>query len=177
MKKSLPLLFLLASFAAGAAANPHVNAGVATTINNFNELTYSHVSLLLPSRDEYRPGWLPSSWALSYGRLERDGDTSSLLMAGPLWHFDFLTSACNCFFSAGISLTHLFDPEFYDQKRDRSESFGSHTQFTTRLAFGWYLDRQRQWSMSWNFRHISNGGLSEVNPGADFLGLDLQVSY
>ncbi|HLU61743.1 MAG TPA: acyloxyacyl hydrolase [Gammaproteobacteria bacterium] len=178
MKNILPLVILLAGLSGAAGASPEINTGVATTINNFNELTFSHVAVQLPiAPDPYREWWRPDTWSVGYGRLSRDGNASNMLMLGPLWRFDFLETVCNCFLDAGVSLTHLFEPDFYNEKRDRWESFGSHTQFTTRLGFGWYLDRQRQWAMSWNFSHISNGGLSEVNPGADFVGMELQFRY
>lgn len=179
-RQSLAALRVVTALALLTGVSPlqgehQVVVGSATTINKFHDLTYHHVALAVPIERTTR--WQPTAWTFGVGAFNRDGDAATVYSVGPTWLWDSTVTACRCFINAGISLVYLEQREFHDHVKLRWEDFGKDVQFMTRLSLGWYLDSNRNWSMEASIMHVSNGGLDEVNPGADFVGVDLQFGY
>lgn len=167
------ILFIqLLAFPAFTAVAADFRVGSATTVNKFNDLVYHHVDLAFPV-DPGGGAWSPTAWTAGIGVFERNEDTSSVYTFGPVWRFE---NSRRGFVEAAFSLTYLGHPRFRDGDGGRDD-FGQHLQFMSRLSLGMYLDRAQSWSVDAGFMHVSNGGLSETNPGADFFSLEMRVAY
>lgn len=165
------LIFLSATlFVAPTAMAQDIRIGSATTVGNFNDLVYHHATMAFPVAESR--GWMPDAWTVGIGTFQLNDDTSSVYTFGPAWHFD---DTRGYFIDAAFSLTYLEHPRF--RNAGRVDDFGQHLQFMSRLALGLYLDQGRSWSIEAGFLHVSNGGLSETNPGADFFSVDMQFLY
>ena len=174
MRRAIPVLALLIA-ARPLFAENQVVVGSATTINKFHDLAYHHVALAVPTA--HAAQWQPAAWVFGVGAFNRDGDAAAVYSVGPAWRWDSTATVCRCFIHAGVSLVYLEQREYHDHVKLRWEDFGKDLEFMTRLSLGWYLDSDRNWSIEAGVLHVSNGGLGEINPGADFVGVDLQFGY
>lgn len=170
--KLLKLLFFISAalFVAPAAGAPDLRVGVATTVGNFNDLVYQHATMAFPAT--HSRGWRPDAWTVGVGTFQRNDDISSVYTFGPAWRFD---GARGYFIDAAFSVAYLGHHRFRDG--NHVDDFGQHLQFVSQLSLGFHLDRAQNWSVEAGFMHISNGGLSETNPGADFFSVDMQFLY
>lgn len=169
------LLLVVAS--APCAGSQQVVFGSATSVNNFHGMTYHHASLLFPFSSSAAAGWRPDAWAAGVGFFRRDGDDAMVYTFGPVWRQDDPFARCRCFIDAGISVAYLGQRVFFDHVKQRNEDFGNDLEFMSRVSLGWYMGSTRQWSMKLNVLHVSNGGLSDVNPGADLVGINVQAEF
>lgn len=169
-------VFLLIAGSPTCAFAQQLVVGSATTVNNFHGLSYHHASLLFPVRDS-AGSWRPDAWAAGVGFFRRDGDDAAVYTFGPVWRHDHPFARCRCFLDAGISVAYLEQREFFDSVKLRDEDFGNDLQFMSRVSLGWYLESSRAWSVELNVLHVSNGGLSDINPGADLVGVNLQAEF
>lgn len=170
-------VLLLAVAIAPCARAQQVAFGSAASVNNFHGLTYHHASLLFPLSPSAAAGWRPDAWAAGIGAFRRDGDDATVYTFGPVWRLDDPLARCRCFIDAGISLAYLGQRAFFDRVKQRDEDFGSDLEFMSRASLGWYIDARRQWSMKLNVLHVSNGGLSDVNPGVDLVGINIEAEF
>lgn len=63
----------------------------------------------------------------------------------------------------GIVMSGGIYPTYIGRSKFGAEDFGESFQFTS--AFGINLTFYRHWTMGYRFQHMSNGGLSNENPG------------
>lgn len=166
---------VLVCAAQGANAAHRASVSSATAVTHFHDLTFHQATLAFPVA--HARGWTPDVWVAGVGTLRRNGEESTLLSFGPAWRWYDVAPGCRCFLDAGISVAYLDQARFHNPFDLDVEDFGRQTQFVSRVALGWSLDPADRWSVAVQFLHISNGGLSDVNPGADFLGLDVQFYY
>lgn len=164
------LFFLSFLWVFPATGAQEIRIGSATAVSNFNDLVYHHATMRFHATDSR--GWRPEAWTAGVGVFQRNGDSSSVYTFGPAWRLDGLRGY---FVDAAFSVTYLDHHRF--REAGGVEDFGQNVQFMSRLSVGIYLDRARSWSLETGFLHVSNGGLSETNPGADFFSVDMLVRY
>ena len=83
------------------------------------------------------------------------------ISVSPILHYQVTKPNWPDFFEIGVGLTHISDAHW----KPRND-MGSHLLFADRIGVGYCLGTTE---ISLNFFHISNGGLSKPNPGADMI--------
>ena len=80
----------------------------------------------------------------------------------PILHYQLNSeSRLPDFFEVGVGVTHISETHWKPYN-----DMGSHLLFADRISAGYYLGTTE---ISLNFFHISNGGLTKPNPGADMI--------
>lgn len=176
MRVSLAALFVMAVFPAlAAAAEQRVSVGSGQALRKFNDLEHHELTYSLPWPARADDGWIPDELRFGAGLFQRDGEQGHIFSLGPAWRRNLDLPGCRCFFDTGIVLAWLDRPRFYNSYTGEVENFGEEWQFISHLAFGWQVDRE--WAVAVSLQHVSNGGLSDVNPGTEFLVLEIQYVY
>lgn len=91
----------------------------------------------------------------SVGVLWEDNDPSFLTRIGPL--LDLTIDDSPVHFIFGTSAAFLVDEKF------GRLDLGSHYQFISSAGFDWYFTDD--WVLGYRWQHISNAGLTDINPG------------
>ena len=75
----------------------------------------------------------------------------------------------------GVVISGGIYPTYIGKSTFGSEDFGESFQFTS--AFGINLTFYRHWTMGYRFQHMSNGGISNENPGLNTHMLELGYRF
>jgi hypothetical protein len=133
-----------------------LRAGVGDSRNNESFSQYeAYVTFSLPWK--WRPGhdWVIGSFiGVNAGAVTCEG-TGFIGSVGPGVYI--LTPAESVTLSAGIYPTYIGQSIF------GNEDFGDTFQFTS--AVGVNLNFYQHWTIGYRFQHMSNGGISDQNPG------------
>jgi hypothetical protein len=77
--------------------------------------------------------------------------------------------------TGGVVVTAGIYPTYIGKSTFGEEDFGASFQFTS--AFGINLTFYRHWTMGYGFQHMSNGGISNENPGLNTHMLELGYRF
>ncbi|MEM7282215.1 MAG: acyloxyacyl hydrolase [Pseudomonadota bacterium] len=109
-------------------------------------------------------------WELATGVFSSPANTRAYVSLGPVWRFSF-RRAPSSFLEFGFSPTYIAGSTFGDR------DLGGNLQFTSSVAVGKKFGLEEKWSLSLRAQHTSNGGLDELNPGLDMIGLNIQYRF
>ena len=178
MKASHVAAMLAASVAlysgAASSAERRVGIGTVNAITQFHDVSHHRISYSHPWSSE--PGtsaWYPEMIRVSMGLLWRNGEHARLYSAGPVWRWKATKLNCNCYLEAGLGAGFLSNPIFHNPRNGEYQNFGNRLQFVTNGGLVWVLGDSQEWELAFGLQHISNGGIGQVNPGADFVGIDI----
>ena len=107
---------------------------------------------------------------LAVGGIEGNNGTSPFISYGPVWRWKAFSPAS--FVELGFSPTYITEDQFSDDS-----NIGGHIHFTSSVAVGRRFGERRNTEFALRVQHTSNGGLEEVNPGLDLIGLNLVVNF
>lgn len=141
--------------AIGGVTRPVLNA---PSFNSFRtSLTWDTDYFALESDNYQRSVRFETALGLNHTYAKDIKDFS----VSPILHYQIKKPNWPDFFELGIGVTHISDAHWKPY-----QDMGSHLSFADRIGFGYNLGTTE---ISLNFFHISNGGLSEPNPGADMI--------
>jgi len=103
----------------------------------------------------------------SLGLLGKDDDLGFLARLGPLLDVTFDDSPIHLMLGTSAAFVA-------DQKFGRLD-LGSHYQFISSVGFDWHF--AGDWVFGYRWQHISNGGLTETNPGLNLNTLSLAYRF
>lgn len=119
--------------------------------------------------------WAWSTWGgtntslrLSFeaGRFLTASETRYFVSLGPSIRIVNDRWRAPLFIDLGLTPTVIGGSTYGDQ------DLGTSLNFTSHIGLGIKLGRTRQQEIRLRYQHISNGGLGDVNPGVDMIGLD-----
>lgn len=117
------------------------------------------------------PKWLEADrLELAFGGIEGNVGTSPFISYGPVWRWQAFSP--NGFVELGFSPTLIGDDQFSEDS-----DLGGHVHFTSSFAVGRTFGEDDETELALRLQHTSNGGLEEINPGLDLLGLSLVVNF
>lgn len=174
--RPIPILTLLATMLAtpvGAELQfDSLGVSLGDSVKNFGGL--QHIALTTSLRHSKSPAHflLPASWHLSVGHMVRGDDDAFLVSFGPTLQFNFgASNSYRWFVELGSHPTWLSDSVF------EGKDLGGKLHFMSRLGLGAYLNDHRSASIMIDYRHISNAGLENTNPGIDLVSLSLTFHF
>lgn len=100
---------------------------------------------------------------LAAGIIDTPDETRGFVSLGPVWRFP--ADADRTYIELGFAPTLLTGSTFGEQ------DMGGVLQFTSSAELGITLGRQGRAHLALHFKHTSNGGLHDINPGMDVIGL------
>lgn len=124
---------------------------------------------------DFRTPWAWSTWGetttslrLSFeaGRFLRNSEKRYFASFGPGIRIASDRWEAPLFLDLGLSPTVIGGSTYGDGNLGRSLNFTSH------IGVGMKFGRTKQHEVKLRYQHISNGGLDEVNPGVNMIGLD-----
>ncbi len=107
-----------------------------------------------------------SSLSLELGRFSRSSEDRNFISIGPSIRLTNDNWRKPFFVDLGLS------PTVIDGSRYGDKEFGTSFNFTSHVALGMRFGKQKNHSVRLRYEHISNGGLDEVNPGINMIGID-----
>ena len=107
-----------------------------------------------------------SRLTLDVGRLRDEEMQRSFASFGPTVRIMRERSRVPLFLDLGLS------PTVIDGVKYGAEDLGTSFNFTSHIGVGMVLGGNRQHEIKVRFQHTSNGGIDEINPGVDMLGID-----
>lgn len=111
------------------------------------------------------PLWLRAHHTeIAVGGIQNADDSRPFLSIGPVWRWGREDQS--------VFVEFGFSPTFIGGSRFGDRDMGGNVHFTSSLSIGHTFGRFRQAALSLRLQHISNGGLSDTNPGMDMLGLN-----
>ena len=151
-------------------ANAPVNAGemipelrVATALGN-----QSDVHMISAAWYGDVPGWTRASrLEYSVGAINDADQSSGFVFVGPVWELIGGGRPTYLEFSLG--------PTLLSGSTIDGRELGGNFHFRSALALGRTFGARRNMHLALRVSHISNGGLRELNPGLDFIGLSFTV--
>ncbi len=116
------------------------------------------------------PVWLRAHHTeVAVGGIQNADDSRPFLSIGPVWRWG--REDQSVFVEFGFSPTVIGGSRFADR------DMGGNVHFTSSLSIGHIFGRFRQAALALRPQHISNGGLSDTNPGMDMLGLNFAFNF
>lgn len=124
---------------------------------------------------DFRTPWAWSTWgetttslrlSLEAGRFLRNSEKRYFASFGPGIRIASDRWEAPLFLDLGLSPTVIGGSTYGDGNLGRSLNFTSH------IGVGMKFGRTKQHEVKLRYQHISNGGLDEVNPGVNMIGLD-----
>lgn len=176
LRRSIATLTFTLGLSALAHAAPYVQLEAGTG----DDLDVWGLSVGVPSKYEWpraNGGGLSLDWQ---ARLQRwhstDGSNVNreLWIAGfmPVWRWTFSDSqGLRPYVEAGIGVNAL------SQRRIGAKYMGSNFQFNEILGAGLMFGPAQRYRVSLDLQHVSNGGLTDENPGATFGTLGFQARF
>ena len=164
----------------GLSALAHAAPYVQLEAGSGDDLDVVGLSVGVPSKYEWpraKGGALSVDWQ---ARLQRwhstDGSNVNreLWIAGfmPVWRWTFSdTQGLRPYVQAGIGINAL------SQRRIGAKYMGSNFQFNEVLGAGVMFGPAQRYRVSLDLQHVSNGGLTDENPGATFATLGFQARF
>lgn len=104
---------------------------------------------------------------LAVGPVLSSGGNEVFASFGPVWRTPLVND--RYFAEVGIAPTFISGSTF------RGRDLGGHLHFTSFVSTGVRFGGRN--ALSLRVQHISNGGLSETNPGMDMVGLEYSFSF
>ncbi|RYY74797.1 MAG: acyloxyacyl hydrolase [Gammaproteobacteria bacterium] len=142
-------------FAVGSVSRPSLDAPL---INSFRAGFSWDTDYLQSQGDDYfRTLRIETSVGLNRTHEKDIKDIG----VSPILHYKLKRSNWPDFIEIGVGITHISETHWKPYN-----DMGSHLQFADRISAGYYVGTTE---ISFNLYHISNGGLSRPNPGADML--------
>jgi hypothetical protein len=133
-----------------------LRAGISDQRNEESFSKYeAYATFSLPWRWSSEQGWILGTFIGINAGVVRSGDSSFIGSVGPGLYL--MTPIEGVVISGGIYPTYIRQSKF------GAEDFGDSFQFTS--AFGINVTFYRHWIMGYRFQHMSNGGISDENPG------------
>ncbi len=176
IRRTIPILTLLAMMLAtpvGAELQfDSLGVRLADSVKKFGGL--HHIALTTSLRHSKSPSHflLPDSWDLSVGRMARGADDAFFVSFGPTLRFKLGGSnPYRWFVDLGSHPTWLSNSVF------EGKDLGGKFHFMNHLGLGAYLNDHRSASIMIDYRHISNAGLDNTNPGIDLVSLSLNFHF
>ena len=134
----------------------------------FNNLEQS--AIVIKTRDSGIPYMEHLEFAS--GELSNGEDHSTFFSVGPTWRFNKrIASSGLAFIEFGTSPTWISSDNFDNR------ALGGNLYFTSNVQLGMHFGYRREVTLSLRVHHISNGGMSSKNPGADMVGLELSYVF
>ena len=124
---------------------------------------------------DFRTPWAWSTWGetttslrLSFeaGRFLRESENRYFASLGPSVRIASDRWKAPLFLDLGLSPTVIGGSNYGD------EDLGTTLNFTSYIGIGMKFGRTKRHEVRLRYQHISNGGLDEVNPGVNMIGLD-----
>ena len=100
------------------------------------------------------------------GNIAGDVDNSPFLSYGPVWRWDAILGIG--FVEFGFSPTYVGESRFSNER-----DLGGNFHFTSDVTLGTHFGRRDSVEFALRIQHISNGGLEEINPGLDLVGISM----
>ena len=101
---------------------------------------------------------------LVVGTIATSQESRLFVSLGPVWQLPIVNRSM--FFELGISPTFIGGSSF--NQRD----LGGNFHFTSSASIGAIFGARENISVALRIQHISNGGISGINPGMDMIGLN-----
>lgn len=115
------------------------------------------------------PSWTRASrFEYSTGIISGSESSRAFAFAGPVWQVSDRTRRLYAEFS--------FGPTLLDGSRIDGRELGGNFHFRSALALGMRVGKGDSTRIALRVSHISNGGLSDPNPGIDFVGLSFATA-
>ncbi len=116
------------------------------------------------------PAWLRADrMEFAVGTLTTSDETEAFASFGPVWRFQLGDG--RFFGEYGFSPTLLSGSTF------NGRELGGKFHFTSSATIGLTFGRSEQMSLAARWQHTSNGGLDDVNPGLDMLGINFSYRF
>lgn len=116
------------------------------------------------------PVWLRAHHTeIAVGGIQNADDSRPFLSIGPVWRWGGEDQS--------VFVEFGFSPTFIGGSRFADRDMGGNVHFTSSLSIGHKFGRFRQAALALRLQHISNGGLSDTNPGMDMLGLNFAFNF
>ncbi len=128
----------------------------------------SHYALVFHGRPPRR--LFAERMELSIGTLSAADADRWFVSYGAVWR---LPRRWMPFVRDAVHLDFGFSPTWIAGSTVNGRDLGGNLHFTSSLSVGGYLNARRTLELSARIQHTSNGGLNNVNPGLDMLGLSL----
>lgn len=106
---------------------------------------------------------------LAVGSISSDTSDRAFVSFGPVWRFPFARE------TAFVDLG--FSPTLISGSRFNGRDLGGNFHFTSSVSIGMTFGRQQAIALALRAQHTSNGGLSDVNPGIDMVGLNFTFNF
>jgi lipid A 3-O-deacylase len=160
-----------ASFA-GADENKWNTVGVRAGITDQNSTKFfskyeAYAAFSLPWKWRSERGWILAAFIEINAGFVRSEQNAFIGSIGP--GFFIHTPFKGVVIAAGIY------PTYIGRSRFGTEDFGESFQFTSEIGFN--LNFCRNWTMGYRYQHMSNGGISNENPGLNTHMLELGYRF
>lgn len=106
---------------------------------------------------------------LAIGQIASASSDRAFISFGPVWRVPF--AGDTAFVDLGFSPTLISGSEF------NGRDLGGNFHFTSSISIGTTFGRQQSVAVSLRAQHISNGGLSDTNPGIDMVGINFSFNF
>ena len=125
---------------------------------------------------DFRLPWLWSPWTnvsaspkltFEVGRFVRESESRFFASLGPTLRLANDQWRIPVFMDLGLSPTVIDGSSYGDR------DFGTSFNFTSHIALGLRFGQAKNHVVKFRYQHISNGGLDEVNPGVNMIGVDV----
>lgn len=142
---------------------------ISSARNNFDGLSQQGIFA------DFRTPWAWSTWGGTYTSLKLSFEVGQFLRASENRYFVSLGPKARIvsdrwsvplFLDLGLSPTIVGGSAYGDQ------DLGTSLNFTSHIGLGMKFGRMKQQEVRLRYQHISNGGIDNVNPGVNMIGLD-----
>ncbi len=139
----------------------------------FNDLTQQAFFV------DFRLPWTWSPWtnftaspilAFEIGRFNQGSENRYFASLGPTLRLAADRWRVPLFMDLGLSPTVIDGSTYGDQ------DFGTSFNFTSHIALGLRFGRTKNHVVKLRYQHISNGGINNINPGVNMVGIDFSFS-